>query len=457
VAHAEAVALLDQARRARADLERSHAAHALRSNLKKGDPCPVCERIVSKVPGGDAPPELSEAERAEQLALARESEAAKAGATAHTNLEVSLERGRALAEQETAARSELDERRATIEQELGGVEDPLAEIDGRLERLTDARERADVAQREREAAREALERNLKLREEFAKVRRHVASSLISVAGRTGLDAPDVDAPVEVLADHTRDARRALARRAEELRGERDAAERDAGEATGRLVELHRALDLGDGESIADAMSEARSAAELANAQRRECEAKRKLAKELDEREADLVARRALYDQLYRDCAPKGFVTFLLEERARLLLELASERLHAMTDRYRLELGPKEDINVIDDLDGEKRRPVDTLSGGETFLASLALALALADLVTREGGRLQGFFLDEGFGTLDADSFDVAMEGIERIVGDDRLIGLVSHVPGLRERVPDRIELTRGPDGMTRVLSGGALG
>lgn len=280
-AHAEGVALLDEARRARAGVERGHAAHVLRSNLRRGDPCPVCERVVSKVPAGHAPPELSEVEASEKVALARESEAASAVVRARTSLEVAMERGRALAGQEATAREELDERRATIEQRLGGVEDPLAEINGRLERLADARERVDLAQREREGAREKLERNRGLKEDFAKIRRRVAGSLISVAGRIGVDAPDVDAPADVLADHAREARRALTRRAERLRAERDAAERDANEVTGRLVELHRALSLGDGESIAAAMSEARSAADLANAQRRDYDAKRKLAKEVD--------------------------------------------------------------------------------------------------------------------------------------------------------------------------------
>ena len=133
------------------------------------------------------------------------------------------------------------------------------------------------------------------------------------------------------------------------------------------------------------------------------------------------------------------------------MELGSERLRAMTDRYRLEVDSKSELNVIDELDGEKRRTADTLSGGETFLASLALALALAELVTRSGGRLQSFFLDEGFGSLDPESFDLAMEGIERIVTEDRLIALVSHVPALALRVEDRIELEKGADGMSVIV------
>jgi exonuclease SbcC len=90
------------------------------------------------------------------------------------------------------------------------------------------------------------------------------------------------------------------------------------------------------------------------------------------------------------------------------------------------------------------RKAASLSGGETFLASLALALALAEIVAREGGRLDAFFLDEGFGSLDAEHIALAMDGIERLVleGQDRLIVVVSHVAGLRDRLEDLIVLAK---------------
>ena len=136
-----------------------------------------------------------------------------------------------------------------------------------------------------------------------------------------------------------------------------------------------------------------------------------------------------------DLTAQQFIAFLLEERTKLLLELGSERLHTMTgNRYRLELDEKNDLEVVDELDADKRRSVDTLSGGETFLASLALAIALAEVVTRAGGRLQCFFLDEGFGSLDPES-STCDGRIERIVTDGRLIGLV--VSCARPARPDR--------------------
>jgi exonuclease SbcC len=96
------------------------------------------------------------------------------------------------------------------------------------------------------------------------------------------------------------------------------------------------------------------------------------------------------------------------------------------------------------------RTPDTLSGGETFLASLSLALALSEAVALEGGRLGCFFLDEGFGSLDQESLDLALEGIEKLADPGRLIGLISHIPGVQARLDDLIVLERMADGSTEV-------
>src|SRR4029077_18269979 len=102
------------------------------------------------------------------------------------------------------------------------------------------------------------------------------------------------------------------------------------------------------------------------------------------------------------------------------------------------------FSVVDLTAAESSRPAETLSGGETFLASLSLALALAEMVNRGGGRLDAFFLDEGFGSLDEEHLDLAMQGIERLVteSEDRLVVIVSPVPALRDRIEDLIVLDR---------------
>jgi len=118
------------------------------------------------------------------------------------------------------------------------------------------------------------------------------------------------------------------------------------------------------------------------------------------------------------------------------------------------------FNVVDLASAGNVREARTLSGGETFLASLALALALAERVNRRGGRLDAFFLDEGFGSLDQEHLTLALDGIERLVVDSptRLVAVVSHVEALRDRVEDLIELDKDPlTGATVVLRGARAG
>jgi len=105
------------------------------------------------------------------------------------------------------------------------------------------------------------------------------------------------------------------------------------------------------------------------------------------------------------------------------------------------------LDVRDAYTGE-RRDVTTLSGGETFQASLALALGVADAVQAHAGgfRIEALFIDEGFGTLDPDSLDAAMEELDRLRDGGRIIGIISHVGTLRERIRTGIEVTKGPRG-----------
>jgi DNA repair protein SbcC/Rad50 len=100
--------------------------------------------------------------------------------------------------------------------------------------------------------------------------------------------------------------------------------------------------------------------------------------------------------------------------------------------------------AIVDRPAGRERSVKTLSGGESFLASLALALGLVELTARSGGRLDALFLDEGFGALDAGALDEALGELERRAGEGRLVGVISHVPAVAERIDDVLVVTRDP-------------
>ncbi len=139
--------------------------------------------------------------------------------------------------------------------------------------------------------------------------------------------------------------------------------------------------------------------------------------------------------------------FLLDE----VSLYANLRLKEMTrGRYRLRRrenredkrkGAGLDLEVLDGYTGEAR-PVQTLSGGETFLASLSLAFGLADVVqSRSGGiHLETLFVDEGFGTLDPETLDLAIKALQDLQQGGRLVGIISHVPELRERIDARLEI-----------------
>ena len=100
------------------------------------------------------------------------------------------------------------------------------------------------------------------------------------------------------------------------------------------------------------------------------------------------------------------------------------------------------------------RPVNTLSGGESFLASLSLALGLSDVVQAYAGgvTLQTLFVDEGFGSLDPEALDLAFRALVDLQGGGRLVGIISHVPELKERIEARLEVIPGRGGsMVRFL------
>ncbi|MZE81163.1 SMC family ATPase, partial [Streptomyces sp. SID5475] len=101
------------------------------------------------------------------------------------------------------------------------------------------------------------------------------------------------------------------------------------------------------------------------------------------------------------------------------------------------------LHVIDAWTGRERDTA-TLSGGETFFASLALALGLADVVTDEAGgaRLDTLFIDEGFGSLDEQTLDEVLDVLDSLRERDRAVGIVSHVPDLRRRVPAQLEVVK---------------
>ena len=153
--------------------------------------------------------------------------------------------------------------------------------------------------------------------------------------------------------------------------------------------------------------------------------------------------RSGFEALKDVLADRAFVGFVVARRQTALLAHASQVLVEITGRYAF----TEDFRILDNESGLPRSP-DTLSGGETFLASLALALGLVEVADRSGGDLRALFLDEGFGTLDAAVLDMALSTLEERARAGRLIGLISHVPTVAERIETVLEVTSTVEGST---------
>lgn len=146
------------------------------------------------------------------------------------------------------------------------------------------------------------------------------------------------------------------------------------------------------------------------------------------------------EQIQKLLKGNSFVEFIAEERLRYVAREATETLGLLTRyRYALEIDTENGFVIRDNGNGGVIRLVSTLSGGETFLTSLSLALALSKQIQLKGqSPLEFFFLDEGFGTLDSTLLDLVMDSLERLSSTQRVIGLISHVPELKSRIQRRL-------------------
>jgi exonuclease SbcC len=137
-----------------------------------------------------------------------------------------------------------------------------------------------------------------------------------------------------------------------------------------------------------------------------------------------------------------------------LIYLANKHLQILSPRYELQRSSDSskllEIEIIDGFQGDVVRPVSTLSGGESFIVSLSLALGLSALASQKIS-IDSLFLDEGFGTLDSDSLELALNALNQLQSSGKMVGVISHVEALKERIPLQIRVIPKGDG-TSVLS-----
>ena len=450
----DAVAAQKQAAEDLRRLEHQHLAHTLRDDLDAGEPCPVCRQPVPEDLDDEAPPDdlaaarerLSRAEatvtEARQQAAAVERAATSARSTVANLEEQIAELDRQLQTRAATLRIEPDPDVVTARRETAQQAQTA---------LTNAREAVRQAER---TLRDATQQRKSLAargkaawQEFDATRDRVASALAPHTPPTA-DRDDLGGSWQELVGWVGEQRPAIEETAQTARSAIEDAERSYKQQIDALVQ---ALDEHDVEvegrapdqitkAVTSALAEARAATERAQERLEEAG---KAGEELEE--ADREA--ALAGELGRLLNARNFEQWLLNRALRHLVVGASTILRALTNEaYSLEVSDDGSFAVIDHRNADEVRSARTLSGGETFLASLSLALSLAEhvteLATRGSARLEALFLDEGFGTLDAETLDTVAAAIEELGATGRMVGLVTHVRDLAERVPVRFEVRK---------------
>jgi exonuclease SbcC len=439
------------------DLEQlriEHRAHALVPALREGEACPVCRQTVDQVPAVTAPAELAEAERALAAAERRLKDAATSlgdACTHQARVDEKLVRVRhdldAVTTRLTEATLPPPPSSDRADLSLEHVDAAIVEVD-RAEQAVAAARRADRAAREAVVAVDREREQLVAAETAARRAFDAARDSVAVLDPPPAERADLAADWQGLLAWAEHRRPLLEAEAGEHAAVAEAAEREAGERRAALVDACQAA--GVRPPAPPAWPGEAAAAEHARAQ----ETVRRIEADLAESERlrtevkAATEQRQVADTLAGHLAANRFEKWLLDEAIHRLVTGASSILGELTgNAYALSVdGRSGAFTVVDHTNASQARSARTLSGGETFLASLALALALADQVAELAAagtvRLESLFLDEGFGTLDPDTLDVVATALDELGARGRMVGVVTHVRELAERLPTRFEVRK---------------
>nr|WP_202455973.1 SMC family ATPase [Streptomyces sp. SID8367] len=422
------------------------------------------ELAAARAAAGDAPAgELADAARAlqDRHAEARaEASALHAAREALAHAQSEHERRRTTRQDaatrsagRASAREALEREQATLEGELAQARGAAVSVEARaaqLERLV------DVLGAAADAARAVEDTAQRLKDADAR--------LADAAFKAGFDTPEAAAAAQL-----DDARhRELQHRLDAWQSE-DAAVRAVLAEEDTAAAAHRpAADVAAAHSAAEAAdARVRAAGSARDAAQRRCADLDRLSRRAATEARRLGPLRTTYNRVARLAALAAgtaadndrkmrLESYVLAARLEQVAAAATARLSRMSSgrytlvhsdslagRGRSGLG----LHVVDAWTGRERDTA-TLSGGETFFASLALALGLADVVTDEAGgvRLDTLFIDEGFGSLDDQTLDDVLDVLDSLRERDRSVGIVSHVGDLRRRVHAQLEIVKGRDG-----------
>ena len=445
-------------------------AGILAKELKNGEPCPVCGSVNHPRPAvlsaksatqqdvERAQKDVRDKTDAEQVLAAGCVQLKARSYELHQAIEAALGRSVNISDAEGEAKAAREEYMALCAK-ISAAE---KEYRAAEKAATDARKLLASAQSACETMQIQLAR---LEKELAETRKHCEQALTEngfatemeyIAAR--MEDREISRLQSIIEDHARTLKN-LNERAADLREKWQNREKIDLTAAGeelRKIEAERGEMLG-----------------LQQAMATECEVNASALKRLKAivRELELTqSQYSMLDNLYRTVTGQltnpevrkiAFETYILQYYFRRVIAAANDRLSRMS-AGRFYLSCQEDpvkrntksglgLDVFDAYTNRKR-DVKTLSGGESFLASLALALGFADVVQASAGgvRLDAMFIDEGFGTLDDETLMRAMNVLMRLTEGDRMVGIISHVPALRETIDAKILLHRTANGDSTV-------
>ena len=439
-------------------------AFLLAEGLEDGVPCPVCGAIHHPAParGGDHVAKAEDVERAQK-------EYERASAAYDRANDAKEKHSTGAYAKAVSDHAKADAQMKTLEEIPAAYRDPkyLEAESTRL--LTDIRkweqDKETAAAQLRKAgadlsASQAACRNAEeRREELVKKYRETESVLKEASDKAGFQSLDECKEWYKKKDTEESVRKTL----EQYRADRKSTEErikaEEQETAGKerpdmlaLNEKSKALQ----DQLKKASERAAALKERTETLQKAVSDARAIEKELEDLRKEEGLIRGLYDltsgKKTRITLERYVLGTLLDDVANAanlrLLSMSRKRysLHRMTDESGLGKGGLS-LEVSDSFTG-RSRPANTLSGGETFLASLSLALGLADVVqSRQGGvRLDTMFIDEGFGTLDPDSLNSAMNTLIDLQNTGRMVGIISHVPELEERIDARLRVTPAEKG-----------
>ncbi len=470
----------DKALAAAENAHRHGAAARLAAGLQEGEPCPVCGAVHHPAPAASEADTLSDAE----LDAMR------------THLET-LRRARQKAERDAAeAKAALDFAAAALEKAAEAYRDEGLTAEAYEQRIancvaqrTALQKKADqwqAAQNRLAALRDAAQKNEQRGHAIAETRAIQTANLRQLHERAEAFAA-VRTP-----DRVAEAQRALQteqKKAEDTRQRIETLQRTAAEnlaaakarrqsAENRLTAANAALHAfgnapaGTPQACAETLNHIQKQMDTLHVSLGRVAEALESASQTREAVSEIEAQAAALDREYSRYArlhgllsgKNAMRTPILQYVLSMMLEettASANRFFSILSRGRYALrrmaGPKGgqgyaglDIEVLDGMSGTARS-IETLSGGEQFLASLSLAFGLSEVVQSYSGavRLDALFIDEGFGTLDTDTLDTAMRALEMIRRSGRVVGIISHVAELRQRIPAMIRVFKGEDGSAR--------